>query len=343
MIILVQGFLFMNGWNTIFSCSPSLIPVKAHKNRKIYSFLLPSDRCKVGVSLFAPVWCSPASVCSCLCEQIKSCSWHGRNLPSQSVPQRWIGIMQHPLIFFSICLYKIICSIKGLWCLSSSAWTRSLWAIAVFIAGSLNFSSTFPLSPLPPLYFLPGSPSWPGEKKAGVRTVSPCSLRDYTLTQSSSGVHAHLRGIVFSPTYMPAEGCQRNKLSVSAQQIFSRLRRARDLMLDGGETEGNFSPVMEVWSFSGSEEEDEERSTSSMVEEIVVEERASHNRNTNNNNNNKDSLCQEVTQGKIHQCVSRQRTNQRQTDVWSGQSLGYLSVLILYSAFHIWEGAAMSL
>ena len=84
-------------------------------------------------------------------------------------------------------------------------------------------------------------------------------------------------------------------------------------MLDGGETKGNSSLVMEVWSFSGSEEEDEERSTSSTVNEIVVEERASHNSNTNNNNNNKDSLCQEVKEGKIHQFVLRQRTNQKQT------------------------------
>lgn len=62
-------------------------------------------------------------------------------------------------------------------------------------------------------------------------------------------------------------------------------------------TEGSFSPVvMEVWSSSASEEEEEERSTSSFVDEVVVQEKKCH--NSNNNNNNKDSLCQEVTQGK---------------------------------------------
>lgn len=89
-----------------------------------------------------------------------------------------------------------------------------------------------------------------------------------------------------------------------------------------GETEGSFSPVtMEVWSSSASEEEEEEKSTSSLADDVVVEETKCHN---SNNNNNKDSLCREVTQGEIRQCVMRRRigrTHALETDQRSAQAL----------------------
>lgn len=73
--------------------------------------------------------------------------------------------------------------------------------------------------------------------------------------------------------------------------------------MDGGKTEGSFSPVvMEVWSSTGSVEEEAEKSTSSLVDNRVVEQKTYLNRNNNNSNNNdhnnKDNLCREVSQGK---------------------------------------------
>lgn len=113
---------------------------------------------------------SPLSV-GYVCVQSKNSHWHGRTLPSPLVSQGWVGLKQHPFILHQISHPEIFfpsqpCFAYLFFLGKASAINISLCALQSRFSSILHPSSSFFL------LFLPGSPTWPGERRQAWRQMA---------------------------------------------------------------------------------------------------------------------------------------------------------------------------